>query len=119
MSMTTSAVLCGPKSPSNGQGYGSDATVFPPGTNAASIRSSIVVDIRTSLGNRKFARRLAGGALRPRRGDHDEEREDVRRCVPEVVALRHPHRLKRGADGPSGAEQQRRPDAADRIPARE
>ena len=56
---------------------------------------------------------------RRRSRDHDEERQHVGRGVEEVVALRDADRLQRRAERAGAAEEQRRAEAGERIPARE
>src|SRR5262245_44063435 len=75
--------------------------------------------IAASLGDREFARHVARRGLAARRDDHDDERQDVGGGVEEVVALGDADGLQRRAERTGGAEEQRRPDALDGVPARE
>ena len=58
-------------------------------------------------------------ALGRGRDDHDEEGQHVGRGVEEVVALRDADRLQRRAERAGGAEEERRAEAGERVPARE
>src|SRR5881392_4222745 len=79
---------------------------------------------RGAASARSFAdRQLAGSAeervTRRRAPDEEPEGENVRRCVEQVVIRRVPDRLERRTERRGGAEEQRHPEAVDRVPAGE
>ena len=59
-----------------------------------------------SLGDAELARHVTCCTLRAGRRDHDEQREDVRRSVEEVIALRDADGLQGRANRASGAKKQ-------------
>src|SRR5689334_1877663 len=107
MSMISSAVLRGRRSPLYGQGYGS-----------ASTNRSVAIAVLSAI-DAQLARRAGQRPARRAGDDHDPERDDVGRGVEQVIAPRNPDRLQRRSQRAGGAEEQRGVKALQRVPAGE
>jgi hypothetical protein len=71
------------------------------------------------FGDRQFARRTGQRAAGRRGQHHDRQRQHIGGGVEEIVAFGDADRLQRRADGAGAAEQQRRREGTERVPARE
>src|SRR5215207_1713702 len=116
MSITISAVFSGRRSPLYGHGYGSAATNRP----VLLLASGMFWFLEKPLPRHTQLTRRAS-EIAPRRAsrDHDRERQHVRRRAEQIIPSGDTHRLQRRAERTGTAEQQRRVEAIQRLPARE